>query len=71
MTTTTFTTTEDGCVQVTVVKDNFTEIGWVSSMHLAYTKEQQLIRVIERKAAAIFAEISDLENEAMSPIHDA
>ncbi len=59
---TTFTTTEDGCIQITVVKDGFTEIGWVSSMHLAHTKEQQLLRVIERKAAASFV---------VPPIHDA
>ncbi len=55
-------TTEDGCIEILVVKDGFTEIGWVSSMHLVHTKEQQLLRVIERKAAASFV---------VPPIHDA
>jgi len=82
--TTRLTTTEDGCVEIVVVKDGFTEIGWVSSMHLAHGKEQQMLRAIERKAKAAFKDISKLEREALlsgatetlppfvvPPIHDA
>ncbi len=69
---TTFKTTEDGCIEIVVTKDGFTEVGWVSSMHLVYGKEKQLLEVIERKASVVFAEISELERQAMTnPIHDA
>lgn len=81
---TTTRTTEDGCVEIVVVKDGFTEIGWVSSSHLVHTKEQQLLRAIERKAAIVSTEISNLERDALGngateslppfvvpPIHDA
>ncbi len=82
---TTTSTTEDGCVQIVVVKDGFTEIGWVSSEHLVTGKEQQLLKVIERKAAATFKGISELERDVLlsdgssetlpvyvvPPIHDA
>ncbi len=58
-------TTADGCVEIIVTKDGFTEIGWVSSMHLTTGKELQLLRAIERKAAITFKDISQLEEEAM------
>ena len=71
--TTKLTTTEDGCVEIVVVKDGFTEIGWVSSMHLAHGKEQQLLRTIERKAAAAFdnGATEALPPFVVPPIHDA
>ncbi len=59
--TTTTRTTEDGCVEIVVVKDGFTEIGWVSSSHLVYTKEQQLLRAIERKASFTFQPSGDMD----------
>ncbi len=66
-------TTEDGCVEIVVTKDGFTEIGWVSSQHLTTGKELQLLRAIDRKAAASFSDIQTLEAEAMGmgPLHDA
>ncbi len=69
---TVFETTEGGGVEIVVTTDGFTEVGWVSSMHLVYGKEKQLLEVIERKASVVFAEISELERQAMTnPIHDA
>lgn len=40
-----------GTVEIRVVEDNLTAIGWVSSHHLVPTKEEQLKQSI-RKAAA-------------------
>ena len=65
-------TTPDGCVQITVSKDGFTEIGWVSSQHLTTGKELQLLRAIDRKAAAAMTGVTDsLPAYVVPPIHDA
>ena len=65
-------TTADGCVQITVSKDGFTEIGWVSSQHLTTGKELQLLRAIDRKAAAVMTGATDsLPAFVVPPIHDA
>ena len=65
-------TTEDGCVQITVSENGFTEIGWVSSQHLCTGKELQLLRAIDRKAAAAFNGATDsLPAFVVPPIHDA
>ena len=65
-------TTADGCVEIVVSKDGFTEIGWVSSMHLTTGKELQLLAAIDRKAAAAFNGSTDsLPAFVVPPIHDA
>ena len=43
-------TLDDGTVEICVVEGRFTELGWVSSMHLTQTKINQLKAVIARKA---------------------
>lgn len=51
--------TDDGCICIRVTQGNMVEMGWVSSMHLVHTKEQQLKAVIARKSAAAFKELFD------------
>ena len=47
-------TLDDGTVEICVIQDGITELGWVSSMHLTETKINQLKAAIQRKAAAAF-----------------
>ena len=47
---TTYENLPDGTVKVIVELDGYVEEGWVTSHHLAPTKESQLIRAIYRRA---------------------
>ena len=47
-------TLDDGTIEIVVTQDGITELGWVSSFHLTYTKIAQLEAVIQRKSAAAF-----------------
>ncbi len=51
-------TLDDGTVEICVTEGNMTELGWVSSEHLTYTKISQLKAVIARKSAAAFLDRS-------------
>jgi hypothetical protein len=51
-------TLDDGTVEICVIEGGMTELGWVSSEHLTYTKINQLKAVIARKSAAAFLERS-------------
>ena len=51
-------TLDDGTVEICVTEGNMTELGWVSSEHLTYTKISQLKAVIARKSAAAFMQRS-------------
>ena len=52
--TTTTRTLDDGTVEICVIEDGMTELGWVSSMHLTQTKINQLKAAIQRKSSAAF-----------------
>ena len=52
--TSTTRTLDDGTVEICVTQDGMTEMGWVSSEHLTYSKINQLKAVIARKSAAAF-----------------
>ena len=66
--------TEDGLgLNVRVCEDSICLTGFCSSMHLVEKKANELRAAIRKKAAETFAEIQDLEAEAMGapgPIHD-
>ncbi len=66
--------TEDGLgLNVRVCEDSICLVGFCSSMHLVEKKANELRAAIRKKAAETFAEIQDLEAEAMGapgPIHD-
>ena len=58
--------TEDGLgLNVRVCEDGICKTGFTSSMHLVETKANQLREVIRKQAAEAFAEIQELEAEAM------
>lgn len=72
------TPTEDDMLKVCLTEEGITSCCFVSSQHLVQDHEKQLKRANARKAAACFAEISKLEQEAMmppmsflDPLHDA
>jgi hypothetical protein len=66
--------TEDGLgLNVRVCEGSICLTGFCSSMHLIEKKANELRAAIRKKAAETFAEIQDLEAEAMGapgPIHD-
>ena len=66
--------TEDGLgLNVRVCEDSICLVGFCSSMHLVEKKANELRAAIRGKAAEAFAEIQQLEAEAMGvpgPIHD-
>ena len=51
-------TLDDGTIEIVVTEGGMTELGWVSSEHLTYTKINQLKAVIARKSAAAFFDSS-------------
>ena len=53
-------TLDDGTIEIVVTdaESGLTELGWVSSEHLTYTKINQLKAVIARKSAAAFFDSS-------------
>jgi hypothetical protein len=58
--------TEDGLgLNVRVCEDSICLIGFCSSMHLVEKKANELRAAIRKKAADTFAEIQQLEAEAM------
>jgi hypothetical protein len=58
--------TEDGLgLNVRVCEDSICLVGFCSSMHLIEKKANELRAAIRKKAAETFAEIQDLEAEAM------
>lgn len=58
--------TADGLgLNVRVCEDGICKTGFTSSMHLVETKANQLREVIRKQAADTFAEIHQLEAEAM------
>lgn len=73
------TATDDGTMlRVCLTEEGITSCCYTSSMHLVEDHRKQLERANARKAAACFAEISKLEQEAMmpsmsflDPLHDA
>ena len=72
------TPTEDDMLKVCLTEHGITSCCFVSSQHLVQDHEKQLKRANNRKAAACYAEISELEQEAMmpslsflDPLHDA
>ncbi len=72
------TSTEDDMLKVCLTEDGLTSCCFVSSQHLVQDHRKQLERANTRKAAAAYAEISQLEQEAMmpsmsflDPLHDA
>lgn len=66
--------TEDGLgLEVRVCEDGICKSGFTSSMHLVEPKANQLRQAVRKQAAEAFAEIQQLEAEAMGvlkPIHD-
>ena len=46
-------TLDDGTIEISVIEGGMTELGWVSSEHLTYTKINQLKAVIARKARKV------------------
>jgi hypothetical protein len=73
------TPTEDGTMlKICLTEHGITSCCYTSSMHLVEDHRKQLERANNRKAAACYAEISQLEQEAMmpsmsflEPLHDA
>lgn len=72
------TPTADDMLKVCLTEHGITSCCYVSSMHLVQDHEKQLHAANARKAAAAYAEISKLEQEAMmpsmsflDPLHDA
>ena len=58
--------TEDGLgLNVRVCEDGICKTGFTSSMHLVETKANQLREVIRKQAAEAFAEIQQMEADAM------
>jgi len=58
--------TEDGLgLNVRVCEDSICLVGFCSSMHLIEKKANELRAAIRKKAADTFAEIQELEAEAM------
>ena len=51
-------TLDDGTIEISVIEGGMTELGWVSSEHLTYTKINQLKAVIARKSATAFFDCS-------------
>ena len=58
--------TEDGLgLNVRVCEDSICLVGFCSSMHLVEKKANELRTAIRKKAAETFAEIQQLESDAM------
>ena len=65
------TPTADDMLKVCLTEDGLTSCCFVSSQHLVQDHRKQLERANGRKAAAAFAEISQLEQEVMMPRPDS
>ena len=61
------TPTADDMLKVCLTEEGITSCCFVSSQHLVQDHQKQLQRANARKAAAAYAEISQLEQEVMMP----